>query len=601
MKDLKDEIHSRVDVISLIGGSIALKTNGTHAVGLCPFHDEKTPSFYVYKDHYHCFGCSAHGDAISFIRKIHGLAFIDSLKWLAEKYNLSTESLNYGLNQTKQWQEKRRIKTVLLEAQKFFHATLTSSNLNHTSWEYLKKRGISDKIVMSLGLGYAPANNSSLYNKLKKNGYSDYELCESSLINKGGNRFYDFFQNRIIFPIHDEQGRLVAFSGRAIGKNDYPKYKNSRFDKSSFLYGLNQAKTAIMKSKRVILVEGHLDAVQMWNYGFNEAIASQGTAVTTKHLGKLNSWARKITLLFDGDTAGKTAALKVLEHSFSFPNLHFEICFLPAKEDPDSFLKKNGPEALEKVLNNPEDLLQFAIREKIETAPKTGLAGVLREDIHPWIQNIKDPLLQESILNVAAKVAGIETRVLKTQFYQQKNKVKDKNLQTPKKISSDHIRNVEPKGLEREFLAHLYFSKPDKIDLNEVDSIMQEFVELVGVWCLWSKELKAALRVGKAPAELPLETWTATAFPEISKFIEVITIKSRAYHSADKIDTFAYFKLEFEKRRLLELLKNLKSEVLSLQMSGNDFGSGIGVKVTHSVIQTTQELEIIDKRLRNYT
>lgn len=594
MQEVKKQILSRLSLSTLIGESVSLQKKGNFATGCCPFHEENTPSFYVYEDHYHCYGCGEHGDAISYVRKTQGLAFMDSIRWLAEKAGVELTSLEEDKKYANEWKRKSREIQVLLAAKEFFYSQFQDPFQGKFAREYLESRQLSKEIIQELGIGYAPAFPDSLWNHMKKIGFRVEELAACSLINQGRDRVYDFFQNRLILPIRDEQSRIIAFTGRSLG-DEVPKYKNSRFEKGSFLFGLDRARTGIRQKSRSIVVEGHFDALQMWNHGFNETVACQGTALTHEHLRKLSALTHQVILIFDGDEPGRKAALKVLDHAFNFPEVHFKIALLPPNEDPDSLLRGKGPQAIEAVLEKCEDLLDFAIHDKLRNAPQTGLADLIAKSIVPWLEQVKDPLRRAVLVQKISQQTGLAPKLL-TPASSQVIPIKSK---APAKAPQQTPPNDEApiQALEKEFMGQLYFAQAHQVPMQEIEELLLEHMELQSIWLDFAKELQTSLKNGESPESKDLDFWQSGQHPAIKDFLEEIRARKSAFIASGEMGPFTRLRLESRKKGLRKTLEALKQKTISLKMQQIEDPQLWG-HITHSLVRTTQELESVDSILR---
>ncbi|MEG3309896.1 DNA primase [Streptococcus sp. SS-4456] len=356
-KDKITEIKQALNIVDVIGETIALTKAGRNFLGLCPFHGEKTPSFNVIEDKqfYHCFGCGKSGDVFKFIEETRGVSFTDAVAILAEKAGFQVEvSTNHF--QPKKENPHQALYDIHQDATKFYHALLMTTKMGEEARQYLHQRGLTDEVIKSFQLGLAPDGQNILYQKLSQN-YDEDSLLHSGLFNPSEqNMIFDAFQGRIMFPLTDEYGRVIAFSGRIWTEKDLQnkqlaKYKNSRgtaiFNKSYELYHLDKAKAVIKKQREVYLMEGFLDVIAAHRAGIDNAVASMGTALTREHVGHLAKFCKKIVLTYDGDRAGQAATMKALDELRDF---QVEIVSLPDNMDPDEFLQKNSEEALRQVL-----------------------------------------------------------------------------------------------------------------------------------------------------------------------------------------------------------------------------------------------------------
>ncbi|HEL2418754.1 DNA primase [Streptococcus suis] len=371
-KDKITEIKQALNIVDVIGETVALTKAGRNYVGLCPFHGEKTPSFNVIEDKqfYHCFGCGKSGDVFKFVEEVRGVSFADAAAILAEKAGFQVDVIPSYHQEEKRISPHQVLYDIHRDAAKFYHALLMTTKMGEEARAYLHQRGLTDDVIKTFQLGLAPAEQNILYQKLSGQ-YDEESLLNSGLFNPSENNIiYDAFQARIIFPLADEYGRIVAFSGRIWTEEDrnnkqLAKYKNSRstaiFNKSYELYHLDKAKAVIKKQREAYLMEGFLDVIAAHRVGIDNAVASMGTALTREHIAHLAKFCKKIVLTYDGDKAGQAATMKALDELQDF---QVEIVSLPDNMDPDEFLQKNSEEALQQVLtksriSDVEFLIQY--------------------------------------------------------------------------------------------------------------------------------------------------------------------------------------------------------------------------------------------------
>ncbi|HEL1619666.1 TPA: DNA primase [Streptococcus suis] len=357
-KDKITEIKQALNIVDVIGETVALTKAGRNYVGLCPFHGEKTPSFNVVEDKqfYHCFGCGKSGDVFKFVEETRGIPFADAVAVLAEKAGFQLEVSSVSHFQPKKENPHQLLYDIHSDAAKFYHALLMTTKMGEEARNYLHQRGLTDEVIKSFQIGLAPEGQNILYQKLSQQ-YDEDSLLHSGLFNPSEqNMIFDAFQSRIMFPLADEYGRVIAFSGRIWTEKDLQnkqlaKYKNSRstaiFNKSYELYHLDKAKAVIKKQREVYLMEGFLDVIAAHRAGIDNAVASMGTALTREHIGHLAKFCKKLVLTYDGDKAGQAATMKALDELRDF---QVEIVSLPDNMDPDEFLQKNSEEALLQVL-----------------------------------------------------------------------------------------------------------------------------------------------------------------------------------------------------------------------------------------------------------
>lgn len=357
-KDKITEIKQALNIVDVIGETVALTKAGRNFIGLCPFHGEKTPSFNVIEDKqfYHCFGCGKSGDVFKFVEETRGISFADAATILAEKAGFQIELQSTQHFQPKKENPHQALYEIHQDATKFYHALLMTTKMGEAARNYLHQRGLTDEVIKNFQLGLAPDEQNILYQKLSQQ-YDEDSLLHSGLFNPSEqNMIFDAFQGRIMFPLTDEHGRVIAFSGRIWTEKDLQnkqlaKYKNSRstaiFNKSYELYHLDKAKVVIKKQREVYLMEGFLDVIAAHRAGIENAVASMGTALTREHVGHLAKFCKKIVLTYDGDKAGQAATMKALDELRDF---QVEIVSLPDNMDPDEFLQRNSEETLREVL-----------------------------------------------------------------------------------------------------------------------------------------------------------------------------------------------------------------------------------------------------------
>ena len=373
--EVKEAIRERTDLVALVGETVDLKRSGTRFKGLCPFHAEKTPSFMVdpARGSFHCFGCGEHGDAITFVRETRGVAFMEALRFLGGRVGVEIPEIEVSDEEEAAARERREHKEWLRKANElaaaFFERELEEPG-GAAARAYLEQRGIGDAIRKGFGLGYAPASWDALVEHLVGNGVATRYVVETGLAKRreGGEGHYAFFRNRLACPVRDAYGRVVAFSARALTKDEeaHGKYRNSPesaiFQKRRLLFGLEQARPSIRSSGRAVLVEGNFDALSMHKAGFTETVASLGTALTSEQVGLLHRQTESVVLLYDGDRAGRQSALKAVP-LFVDEGLMARVAVLPDGCDPDDLVRTGGAEAMTEVLEASLPAVEFAIRE----------------------------------------------------------------------------------------------------------------------------------------------------------------------------------------------------------------------------------------------
>ena len=361
-EELIEEIRQRNDIVDVISGYVKLQKKGSSYFGLCPFHNEKSPSFSVsrQKQMYYCFGCGAGGNVITFIMEYENYTFAEAVRLLAERAGVDIPEVEYS----KEAKEKADLKATLLEinklAAKYFYAQLKTEHAKHAH-TYLTRRGLSEDTITAFGLGYSNKYSDDLYKYLKTKGYSDELLVKAGLISASEKGVYDKFWNRVMFPIMDANNRVIGFGGRVMGDGE-PKYLNSPetevFDKSRNLYGLNRARTS--RKSYFLICEGYMDVIALHQAGFNNAVASLGTAFTPGHAALIKRYVNEVYLTFDSDGAGTKAALRALP-ILKEAGITAKIIRMDPYKDPDEFIKNLGAEAFEERINKARNGFLFSL------------------------------------------------------------------------------------------------------------------------------------------------------------------------------------------------------------------------------------------------
>ena len=357
-KQLISEIKNSVNIVDVIGEVVQLTKAGRNFLGLCPFHGEKTPSFNVVEDKqfYHCFGCGRSGDVFKFIEDYRGVSFMEAVQIVGDQVGIRVQTLPPSQSRPQQADEKQPFYEIHQEAAKFYHAILMTTKMGEEARQYLYDRGLDDEVLRHFQIGLAPAEGNYLHQSVSGK-FSENILADSGLFHISDmGTMYDAFQDRIMFPLSDDTGRVIAFSGRlwrepAEGAKPQGKYKNSRstllFNKSYELYHLDKAKQVAKKKHELYLMEGFMDVIAAYRAGIENAVASMGTALTQEHVAHLSKFTKKVILAYDGDKAGRLATAKALE---VLEKQEVEVVQIPDQMDPDEYLNKNSPQALADLL-----------------------------------------------------------------------------------------------------------------------------------------------------------------------------------------------------------------------------------------------------------
>lgn len=471
------ELKLRSDITEIASSYVNLKRHGRNMVGLCPFHGEKTPSFNIYTENgsFYCFGCGAGGDVITFIMKIENLDYVEAVKFLAQRAGMEMPENTYDDSLSKL---RMRIYEANREAARFFHATLLSQR-GQSGLNYLRGRALSDRTIRHFGLGFADDDWNSLCNHLKNKGFSEYEIYSANLAfkRKNGNGIYDRFVNRVMFPIIDLRGNVIAFGGR-IMTDEKPKYLNTSdtpvFKKSENLFSLNNAKSS--GTRTLILCEGYMDVIALNQAGFTNAVATLGTALTNEQAALMKRYADEVIICYDADGAGQKAtarAIEILRHA----GLPIKILTVPSGKDPDEFIRskgENGPAAfkllIEKCGNDIEYRL-MKLKENYNLNTTDGKVAFLNEAVK-IVATIESPIERD----VFASKLCAELEIDKNAFLEQISKVKrrDRRENIKKetrqiqaelngqsdKINREHYKKPRSSSAEEALLVYL-INNPD--------------------------------------------------------------------------------------------------------------------------------------------
>jgi len=405
--DVIDRVRDSADILDVVNQYVDLKRRGRNYFGLCPFHQEKTPSFSVAPDKgiYHCFGCGAGGNAINFIMEHEKLSFVESVKSLGERYGIEV-NFEEGTGSSEFFSGMYEIHE---KAADLFHGILFSER-GSAALSYLKERGLSEDSIKLFRVGFAPESDNVLLNTCR-GVYSDEVLEKSGLFNKGQTGFFDRFRSRIMFPISNPSGKVIAFGGRIFSSNDPAKYLNSPetplYKKSDTLYGMDKTKSEIRDNRHAILVEGYTDLLQIYQSGIKNVVAVSGTALTQNHVNQLGKFTKKVSVVYDGDEAGIRAAVRA-GYILLRGTVEPAMVSVPADTDPDDWVRNNGPEPLTAAIENAKPLLKFHLESVSMDAMSSAERSELIRDILREISGIKDPVIRDDFLKSLASSAGLD-------------------------------------------------------------------------------------------------------------------------------------------------------------------------------------------------
>ena len=413
----KEEVKRAVDIVELIGQSVQLRRTGQNYVGLCPFHQEKDPSFTVSpsKQIFHCYGCGKGGDVLTFWMEYHKVSFPEALRDLAERYHVPLPRGSVTAEDKEKWSERASLLKVNEFACEHYHRLLVESPKGKPGRAYLEGRGITEEVIATFRLGYAPDEWDSLCKGVRR---EDLEKARDAglLIPKKNAGFYDRFRARIMFPIFDLRGRVLGFGGRVLGDST-PKYLNTPesplFHKGRVLYGLHASLEAIRRSGRAVIVEGYMDLLALRRHGFQEVVATLGTALTREHVRLLKGYAREAVVVFDSDLAGKTAASRSLS-CFLDEGLQAKALLLPENEDPDSFVRGNGLAPFQELLARAVPIFDFFVDLRFSNSGGSieGKVAAMKEII-PLLSELRDaPQRSFYVRRLAERLGVRESAVL---------------------------------------------------------------------------------------------------------------------------------------------------------------------------------------------
>ncbi|WP_035171813.1 DNA primase [Caldanaerobius polysaccharolyticus] len=439
-QDTIQEVMESNDIVDVVSNYVNLKRSGREYRGLCPFHSEKTPSFYVDEDKqvYYCFGCQSGGNVISFIMNIENLSFADAVKFLADRAGITIEE-----------EQKEDPKAVLYrinrEAARFYYENLKSRQ-GAIAYNYLKSRGIKESTIVRFGLGYSQNAWDSLFKYLKAKGYSEEDMVRAGLVirGKGGTSYFDRYRNRVMFPIIDGRNNVVGFGARSID-GSAPKYLNSPdtevFNKSSVLYALNIAKRS--RSDHFIVVEGYMDAISLHQAGIDYAVASLGTALTQSHVELIKRYKNSVIVAYDADAAGEMATVRGL-YLLEKSHLDIRVLEIPEGKDPDEFVRAAGIEAFKKAEDAAVPFIQYRLKMaqkglKLDNPEEKAVFVQRAADV---LADVEDEVKLDAYAKYVAELTGIEENIIKSHIL---SKVKSKYQQNKniKYINGNYRHNID--------------------------------------------------------------------------------------------------------------------------------------------------------------
>ncbi|MDU1313617.1 MAG: DNA primase [Clostridium septicum] len=588
-EEILEKIKEQNDIVDVISESVRLKRSGRNFSGLCPFHNEKTPSFSVSQDKqiYKCFGCGEVGNVITFVMKTKNLPFVDAVKYLGERVNITIEDEKKGKSPITK--KKELLYNLNVEAARFFFRNLVNDN---EAKEYFLNRGIKEETIKRFGLGFAKDSWNSLLLYLKKRGFKEELLLEAGLVSisqKSGNK-YDRFRNRVIFPVFDYRGKVIGFGGRVLDDSK-PKYLNSPetlvFQKGTNLYGLNFAIKNNLRERYFIIVEGYMDLITLHQYGITNVVASLGTALTVNQARLLKRYADKVIISYDADVAGQTATVRGLE---ILRDAGFEVRVLniPQGKDPDEFVRSNGKEAFKNLINNAQPLIDYRLKRAEE-----GINFKESDSLAKYGKRVTDILAKLNPVekDVYVKRISENTGIREQALYDLLSSEMIKNINDEKFMNNKEYNGtklyVEPGFLKAErslmklMLEDDYFEYIINI-LKEEDLILNEH-----------KEIFSIIKEGKVGRINNINSFLESKCNNIKTLEELVKIKEHnVFKVNDTKKLIKDFVRQVENYKLNLRLEELKKQQKLLESEGKIEES------IHIAIELTKIAELLKRGVR---
>ena len=497
LKDIIEEIKSRCDIVDIISDYMHLEKSGSNYTGLCPFHSEKTGSFMVSKSKqiYKCFGCNAGGDVISFVMRWENVDFMEAVKILARKCGITLDR-NISEEEKKKIQEINKFREIHTEAARFYFANLLRTK--NPGYEYLRKRGLSDKIIKKFGLGYSPNSWNSLMNYLLSKGYDKTDLVKCGLITHKteSNKYFDRFRNRVMFPIFNYNGKVIGFGGRVLD-DSLPKYLNSPetlvFNKRMNLYGLNISKKGI-KDDTLILVEGYMDLISLYQNNIENVVATLGTALTIEQAKLIRRFAKNVIISYDSDQAGKNATLRAIDILLK-ADIKVKILNLKDCKDPDDYIKKYGFDGYKKAIEESDYYIKFKIdllKNKYNLKNDTQKMNFVEESTL-MLKKLKSPIEKDLYAKYLSDLTNISVDSIRASIgikvsrnYNNKNNAKHTNvhrkIEQMSKIQDGYLKVetnfikllMENKELRNSVISDI---KSDEFSIDETKEIFNYIIK----------------------------------------------------------------------------------------------------------------------------
>ena len=448
-EDKVREVAERLSIVEVVSEYVQLRRAGANYTGLCPFHAEKTPSFNVNpaREIFHCFGCGAGVNAFSFIMKIKGLSFPEAVKLMARKAGIEIEERQLSQAEKQAQDERQTFQRINDLTAGFYRSVLEQKPEGAVAREYLIRRAAAGEIAEAYRLGFAPDRSDALVQHLKANGINLESALKLGVVRKSDRGWYDQFRNRLMFPIRDTKGGVIAFAGRVLDAS-LPKYINSPesplYHKSSVLFGMDMALPAIRTENSVIIVEGYFDHLALYRAGIRNVVATCGTALTMTHTGLIKRHAAKVYMLFDSDAAGRKATIRSME-LFMEQRLPAYVISLPAGDDPDSFLAGNPVDAFRACLEKARPAFEFFVRSLLAETPPESVDSKVRiiDELLPRFKKIADPIERDLYEKEICRLLNITTHAFRKRMGGMELTARDTGVeQRPSAHQGDSIQEM---------------------------------------------------------------------------------------------------------------------------------------------------------------
>jgi len=490
LKSTIQQIRERIDIVDLISTYVSLSKAGQNFKGLCPFHAEKSPSFSVNpgNQYFHCFGCQAGGDAFTFLMKQENMDFMEALRELSQRAGIALPERRQSISRSESGLSRERYFHLYQLAASWYHRNLQEAPDAQGARAYLDQRGLSRQSWTTFQLGYAPEGWNGLSNWMERQSVTCDELIRAGLVVRkekdGAQGFstYDRFRNRVLFPIADTRGQILAFGGRVMQDEASPKYLNSPetdlFFKGRSLYALDKARQSATAAGRFYLVEGYFDVIALYEHGITNVVAPLGTALTSDHVQILRRFVSSVTLVFDGDAAGVNAALRTLD-LFLNSGVDVRVLLLPTGDDPDTYIRTNGVDAFLELEGRAPTLLNFVVTSVLDKAKKDSIQDRVKhaDEVLAILQKTKNPLEKDEYLKVVSERLGIRQDLLRKQLPTLRRRIDSDRSQDKQLEPSLTVSLPAGKREERDLIILLLQGRLEPMHILELDE--QAFTVLV--------------------------------------------------------------------------------------------------------------------------